>query len=126
MYGAVFNAVGKERKITMDLENFIKETLVQISKGVSLANDELSPLRKKEDGTDLPKLFLLPPGTRQEQGHGIHFDVAITTKASDDGGGGGIKVRLAVVDASFDGKLSSAFESISRIQFSVNINQWHG
>lgn len=109
----------------MDLENFIKETLVQISKGVSSANDELAPERKKGDGTDLPKLFLLPPGSKQDQGHGVHFDVAITTKASDEGGGG-FKVRLAVVDANLGGKLTSALESVSRVQFSVNINQWHG
>lgn len=79
----------------MDLENFIKETLIQISKGVTAANDQLAPTRKKQDGTDLPKLFLLPPGNRQDQGHGVHFDVAITTQTTD-GGSGRAKVRLAV------------------------------
>ncbi len=109
----------------MDLESFIKETLVQISKGVSAANEQLSPERIKDDGSELPKLFLLPPGTRQDQGHGVHFDVAITTQTTDEGGGG-LKMRLAVVDADLGGKLTSAHESVSRIQFSVNINQWHG
>jgi hypothetical protein len=109
----------------MDLENFIKETLVQISRGVSSANEHIAPERKKEDGTDLPKLFLLPPGNRQDQGHGVHFDVAVTTQTTDEGGGG-LKMRLAVVDADLGGKLTSAHESVSRIQFSVNISNWHG
>ncbi|MCF8037897.1 MAG: hypothetical protein K9K79_01140 [Desulfohalobiaceae bacterium] len=109
----------------MDLENFIKETLVQISKGVSAANEQLTLKRKKEDGTELPKLFLLPPGSKKEQGHGVHFDVAITIKSAENGSGG-VKVRLAVVDAELGGKLDSSHESVSRIQFSVNINQWHG
>ena len=109
----------------MDLESFIKETLVQISKGVSSANNELAPERKNKDGTDLPKLFLLPPGTKQDLGHGVHFDVAITTQTSDEGGSG-LKVRLAVVDANLGAKLATSHESVSRVQFSVNINQWHG
>lgn len=109
----------------MDLENFIKETLVQISRGISSANNELAPMRKKEDGTELPKLFLLPPGAKQDQGHGVHFDIAVTTKSSNEGGGG-LKARLWVVDADLSGKLTSGLESISRVQFSVNINQWHG
>lgn len=109
----------------MDLESFIKETLVQISKGVSAANEQLTPERKKEDGKELPKLFLLPPGSKKEQGHGVHFDVAITTQSAE-GRSGGAKVRLAVVDAELGGKLGSSHESVSRIQFSVNINQWHG
>lgn len=109
----------------MDLENFIKETLMQISKGVCSENNALAAKRIKKDGTDLPKLFLLPPGTKQDQGHGVHFDVAITAQTSDEGSGG-FKMRLAVVDANLGGKLTSAQESVSRVQFSVNINQWHG
>lgn len=109
----------------MDLENFIKETLVQISKGVSSANDALSESRKNADGSALPKLFLLPAGTEKEQNHGVHFDVAITTQSKDEGGGG-IKFKLAVVDADLGGKLSSSQEAVSRVQFSVTVNQWHG
>jgi hypothetical protein len=109
----------------MDLESFIKETLVQISKGVSSANDALSDERKNEDGSELPKLFLLPAGTAKEQSHGVHFDVAITTQSRDEGSGG-VKFKLAVVDADLGGKLSSSQEAVSRVQFSITVNQWHG
>ena len=109
----------------MELEDFIKETLVQISNGIQNANEKLKPSRVKEDGSELPKLFLLSPGTKQEQGHGIHFDVAITTQTTDEGKGG-VKVKLAVFEADLGGKLQSSDQTVSRIQFSVNVNQWHG
>jgi len=38
----------------MDLQDFIKETLVHISQGISAANEALSTERKKADGSDLP------------------------------------------------------------------------
>lgn len=72
----------------MELEDFIKETLIQISNGIHNAREDLKPSRAKEDGSELPKLFLLSPGKKQEQGNGIHFDVAITTKTTDEGAGG--------------------------------------
>ncbi len=109
----------------MELETFIKETLVQISKGIKSANDELAPSRKKDDGTDLPKLFLLSPGKKQDLGSGVHFDVAITTKTNDEGSGGA-KVKLAIFEADLGGKLKSSEQAVSRIQFSINVNQWHG
>lgn len=70
-------------------------------------------------------LFLLPPGGDKDQSHGVHFDVAVTTKSFDEGSGG-LKMRLAVVDADLGGKLTSAKEAVSRVQFSININQWRG
>lgn len=109
----------------MELDIFLKEALVQISRGIQIANEELSPTRKKPDGTELPKLYLLAPGTKQEQGHGIHFDVAITSSTTDEGNGG-VKVKLAVVEVDIGGKLKSSEKAVSRIQFSVNVNQWHG
>ncbi|EHA1127954.1 MULTISPECIES: hypothetical protein [Vibrio] len=109
----------------MELDAFIKETLVQISNGIQQANEELEPKRKSEDGTDLPKLYLLSPGRNQEQGNGVHFDVAVTSSA-EDAGNGGVKVKLAVVQADLGGKIKTSETSVSRIQFSVNVNQWHG
>lgn len=109
----------------MELDAFIKETLVQISNGIQSANAELAPQRKKNDGTDLPKLYLLSPGQIQEQGNGVHFDVAITTRTEDEGKGSA-KVKLAVVEAELGGKLKASEQAVSRIQFSINVNQWHG
>ena len=109
----------------MELDAFIKETLVQISNGIKEANEHLAPSRKKEDGTELPKLFLLSPGKKQEMGSGVHFDVAVTTQTIDEGQGGA-KVRLAVFEADLGGKLKSSEQAVSRIHFSVNVDQWHG
>ena len=109
----------------MDLESFIKEALVQISNGVEQANEDLKPKRVKKDGAELPKLFLLAPGVKKEHGHGVHFDVAVTTHSIDEGKGG-VKFKLAIAEANLGGKIKSSEKAISRVQFSVNINQWHG
>ena len=109
----------------MELEAFIKETLVQISNGIQGANEQLAPQRKKEDGTELPKLYLLAPGRKQDQGNGVHFDVAITSR-SEDAGKSGVKVKLVVVEVDLGGKIKTAEQAMSRIQFSVTVNQWHG
>jgi len=108
----------------LDLQEFIKETLVQISRGVSLANDELSPKRIKADGSPLPKLFVLRPGG-QDSHAGVLFDVAITTQTDSSTKGGG-KIKLAVFEADLAGKEVSSNTHVSRVSFSVNVNQWHG
>ena len=109
----------------MELDKFIKETLVQISSGIKQANDEIDKGRESKDGKDLPKVFLLRPGSKQERGAGVAFDIAVTTQ-KDTGGKGGAKVRLSVVEADLGGNKSSSHQNVSRIQFSVNVNQWHG
>jgi len=109
----------------MDLNEFIKDTLVQISRGIESANNDLGSERKKPDGSDLPKLFLLSPGQNKEQGEGVHFDVAVTSK-SDKSGKGGAKFKLSVIEADIGGDIASSHQSVSRVSFSVNVNQWHG
>ncbi|WP_281051529.1 hypothetical protein [Thauera sp. GDN1] len=109
----------------MELDAFIKEALVQISNGIQSANEVLAPSREKDDGTELPKLYLLSPGKKQEQGNGVHFDVAITSQMESEGKGG-TKVKLAVVEVDLGGKLATSEQAVSRIQFSVTVNQWHG
>lgn len=90
-----------------------------------MANDELSPKGTAEDEESPPRHFLLSPGRKQDQGNGVHFDVAITSIVENEGKGGA-KVRLAVVEADLGGKLKSSEQSVSRIQFSVAVGQWHG
>lgn len=109
----------------MDLDSFIKETLIQIAKGIKAANEELADDRKKPDGSDPPKLFLLSPGNKQEQGNGVHFDVAVTSEKAGEGKGGA-KFKLAVVEAELGGGNKTSEQTVSRIKFSVNVNQWHG
>ncbi len=108
----------------MDLENFISETLVQISKGVLDANRRVSTSEgKKSTGAD-ESLYSLSPGQDQGGGKGVHFDVAVTTQTSDEGQGGA-KMKLAVFEANLGGKLKSSEQAVSRVQFSVAVDQWH-
>jgi hypothetical protein len=109
----------------VELDSFIKETLTQISRGVRLANEELDKDRKSLDGKELPKIFLLRPGSQQERGAGVAFDVAVTTH-TEDSGNGGARVKLAVVEANIGGKISTSQQNVSRIQFAINVVQWHG
>lgn len=109
----------------MELREFVTQSLLQIVRGVSDANNALEPERKKPDGTALPNLFLLPPGVKQDGGHGIHFDVAVTARSESDKGVGA-KARLSVVQFDVGGKQVATTEQVSRISFSVQIGQWHG
>lgn len=83
------------------------------------------PSVQKEMKKSSPKHFLLSPGRKQEQGNGVHFDVAITSTVENEGKGGA-KVRLSVVEADLGGKVKSSEQAVSRIQFSVTVGQWHG
>ena len=114
------------RKYCMELETFIKETLTQIYRGVESANTELEPSRTKEDGSPLPKMFLLQPGAKKDSGSGVFFDVAVTVKSSSNAGASAKASLLSVVEINVDGKQQGSSEQISRISFAVNTNQWHG
>lgn len=109
----------------LELDAFIKETLIQISNGIQQANEALAPDRVSKDGKELPKLYLLSPGNLKDQGNGVHFDVAITSRMEDEGKGGA-KVKLAIVEADLGGKIKTSEQAVSRIQFSVKVNQYHG
>lgn len=52
-------ALNQPQEPPMDLESFIAETLVQISKGVSAANDALASERKNPDGSALPNALFI-------------------------------------------------------------------
>lgn len=110
----------------MDLESFIKESLLQIYRGVENANKELEESRTKEDGAQLPKMFLLSPGADREKGSGVFFDVAVVVKKNKESGAGAKASILSVVEVNVGGNQLSSSEQTSRICFAVNTNQWHG
>jgi hypothetical protein len=59
----------------------------------------------------------------------VKFDVAVTAETTR-GGGGGAKVRIAVVEADIGAKVDAKNTQVSRIQFSVpvlmpkNVRDW--
>lgn len=107
----------------MELQEFITETLLEISNGIRDANN--ARLGDKADDKNVPRAFFLRPGSKSENGAGIEFDVAVATKKSGNGKAGA-KLKLSVVEAELGGEGSASKESISRIKFTVNVGQWVG
>lgn len=97
----------------MDLEKFIKETLVGIRNGVIGANSEIT-----KNGGSGSKHFSVGPLVGEKQ-NAITFDIAVTVSNQSKKKGG---ASLKVADIGFGGKLSgeSKDEHISRIKFSVS------
>jgi|SRR3989344_4691639 len=99
----------------MELENFIKETLVGIKNGVRSANFEIAKAEGKELGKDIGAAFIFRP---DEKDSSVVFDVAVTVSSeSKKEGGGGIKIAIAKLGAGVSE--TSALQHVSRIKFSV-------
>lgn len=96
----------------MNLDDFISETLVNIANGVSWANRKLAEEKPK------PAAFILHPGGHSKTTNGIDFDVAVTTKASGDGRTGA-KLKISVVEAEIGAGGGVSKESVSRVKFTV-------
>ena len=107
----------------MELQEFITETLLEISNGIREANN----IRLGEKATDpnASQTFFLRPGSKADNGAGIEFDVAVTTKKAGEGKAGA-KLKLSVVEAELGGAGGASKESVSRIKFTVNVGQWVG
>lgn len=102
----------------MELQEFIKDTLINIKNGIHFANVELAKQEGKELGNDFSALFVMEPNNR-EKGQGyITFDVAVTVgNESKIEGSGGIKIAIANIDGEISSESSQ--ENISRIKFHI-------
>jgi hypothetical protein len=99
----------------MELEHFIRETLVAIKKGVRSANTELAEFEGGKLGIDQRAMFIFQP---DEKDGSIKFDIAITVSSENKAKGeAGIKIAIAKLGA--DLSESSSLEHVSRIQFSL-------
>ena len=106
----------------MELSDFITEALTQISTGIKNANQKI---QEASGNADVKAIFTLRPGSQQYQGAGVDFDVAITTVKGGDAKGAA-KVKVAVFEAEISGGGSVQKENISRVRFTVTVNNWHG
>lgn len=106
----------------MELSDFITEALTQISSGIKRANQQISEASGNTEGTPV---FMLRPGSQQERGAGVDFNVAITT-VKGGGGKGAAKVKVAVFEAEISGDGGGQKENVSRVRFTVTVNNWHG
>lgn len=113
----------------MDLRNFIKETLIQLTQGIEDAADELN------DSSAIvnPRHFLTAGGTTDSQVYGflgdekdssrqvvqrIDFDVAVSVAAGTETKGG-LGIMVGAIALGSHGKSDSTNTSQSRIRFSV-------
>ncbi len=113
----------------MDLQEFVKMSVVQICKGIQDANDELA------ESTAMVNPLNIIVNTESSQGYArtisarperkdsrvvdkIQFDVAVTTEAGEQGKAGA-KLSIASVGFGAEGKIESSNKSESRIKFSI-------
>jgi hypothetical protein len=98
----------------MDLQNFIKQTLVSIKTGVAGANKDLGA----EKGKPVYAIYSRNDGE-------VVFDVAVTVSAETKKNKQG-SLKVAVVGVGFgagaDKKDTDAQQTVSRIKFSVKVD----
>jgi hypothetical protein len=97
----------------MELEEFIKTTLINIKKGINNANVELAKIDGKELGKDAGAVFVI----YSIKDNKIEFNVAVTTTKEGSGSG---KINIAAV--SIGGEKNHSEEYASRIKFSVGLH----
>jgi len=101
----------------MELQEFIKNTLVSIKNGVHEANLAFAKQEGKTLGQDFSALFVVDSSRDKGQNY-ISFDVAVTVSEESKKSGGG---KLNIQVASLGGEIGDvkSQEHISRIKFHV-------
>ena len=117
----------------MDLKEFVKETIVQISQGIEEANSELG-------GSEaMVNPIYVKMNSKEAQGYGrtkkrdpgykdpdskllqkVDFDVAVYVEAGKKGSAGA-KLSIASIGIGAEGEIESSNKSESRIKFSVPV-----
>jgi hypothetical protein len=101
----------------MELNEFISNALVEISKGVNSANKSLG-----EEYSDYPDPYVIRTnlGDNKKNHDGIKFDIAVTV-SERDGKKNSIGVSVLKIGANANYDKESSGEQTHRIQFEVNI-----
>lgn len=109
----------------MELQEFIKNTLISIKNGLREANEEFARQEGKTLGKDFESLFVMEPLNRDKKEGYITFDVAVTvSQKSKKFGGGELKIVVASLSGKFDNIKSQ--EYISRIKFNIIPHKYIG
>ncbi|HVS08802.1 MAG TPA: hypothetical protein VMS76_02935 [Planctomycetota bacterium] len=103
----------------MDVQDFVKETLLQFIRGVEAAQAEVS-----KGAVINPRLQVRANILAERESHNpvqtVEFDVALTVvEGSERGVGGGLAVMS--FKAGGERKSQQSSESVSRVRFSVNL-----
>jgi hypothetical protein len=114
----------------MELKEFIKESLIQISKAIEESNEEL----KDTDAAINPGCIQINSENSQAYGrqsykaehdelkvvHKIDFDVAVYAQ-DDQKAGGGAKISIASISMGTDAEVKYSNKSESRLRFSIPV-----
>jgi hypothetical protein len=109
----------------MELREFVRESLVEISEGIREAKEAYKKARGVGDTGD--NAFHLKPslGPKMEE-RGIEFDVAVTIKEGTDLGRKTKVDLLKIVEVSASGASKESADRVSRIKFVVGIHHFLG
>lgn len=108
----------------MELKEFVTLALVQIVNGVREANQELLGESKAASDAKNPFLLAYSGGEDPDTPH-VEFDLAVTTE-TDSKAAGGASATLHVVAFGLGGSKSTINQSVSRVRFSVTVNEHLG
>ncbi|MCV6610650.1 MAG: hypothetical protein OIF55_07780 [Amphritea sp.] len=115
----------------MNLEEFIKESLVQISNGITGANEELkdtgaliNPLHIQVN-SDSSQAFARTGQSRKAHENSrvvekVEFDIAVSAEKGE-GASAGLKLTVASIGVEAGGNTGKSSRSESRIQFSIPV-----
>ncbi len=102
----------------MDLQEFIKNTLVNIKNGIHDANVEFAKQEGKELGKDFTSIFVMEPNNKDKGQGYITFDVAVTV-SQENNAKGGAGIKIAVANLGGDLSSTTSQENITRIKFHI-------
>jgi hypothetical protein len=113
----------------MDLKDFVKQTIAQLSQAIVDSNSDLKPLGTIVNPANVviqpDKKFpfygeLVPDQKELRIVHLIEFDVAITTSESKEKGGD-ISIKVASIGIGGEGKKQSEYDVNSHISFKLPV-----
>ncbi len=104
----------------MDLQNFVKETLIQILKGVGEAQHATQPMIARINPSKLRVGRSFVDVSAADMVKQVEFDVAITVEeGKNKEGGGGLKISAFSIDGKKGSKTTNT--SASRVKFVVPV-----
>ena len=99
----------------MDLETFVRESLIGLARGVRAANVEMN------EGADRKHTYFMLWRPLKDAST-VEFDVAVTASKEGATGASG-RINVVVPDLDLDGKGKFSTENASRVKFSVKVEQ---
>jgi hypothetical protein len=105
----------------MDLQQFVKETLVQIARGIEDAGTEFQKSNLKSKINPMP--HFTGKAVRELKTSTIEFDVAVTANEQTTAGGSAGITVAGLLGAGLKSEQASQNQSISRVKFLVDMLQ---